>query len=635
MMGESASLPLPAAGLSVALSQAAKPTPADATESGADAGLAFDALMLSGNTPPATTTDSGVPSALGKPKFGKAAPLQPALDASTSAPLLASMAQMPAATVTPVIPAPASAATGTLAATTVTSAQPAPGAAGTTAVAAPVSALPVQSPLSTLAAPTPMAAATENPSPTMAATNTLANPPTTQGGAPALPVASVQASVSTPVLASAPVPSPTPAAAPALPSQPPAPLRTNVTTINSDAPTPSTPVTIALPTAVAQPAAQASANSDLRNVLAQMEELHTRALPTGPRGNAPLPESPWLRPDVGVNGDSPIPVGQHPLPPILRLASPGIVPPSMPDAMHPHPAAADNVPTDTDALPTSVLAAIRNTATLPPGAAALSWPPSVWAQPTAPAVAVPAAVLQPLNSAVATAATDAANAASNPAFTMAGQGLPASATQPSAAVAATMAAVMQALEPATGSMRASQSAPDPGIGPASAPVAHLATLLPTAPSTTLPASIAPAPLLQQPANPAAGYDDKFGNHLAWMAGQRITHAQIRVSPEHMGTIDIRVQVDGNDVRAEFHSAHADVRQTLEASLPRLREMLNQHGLQLAHAGVGQGQAQAQGRKSFTGETVNGTSVDAAAEDASPATGLPESRRHQGVLDVYA
>lgn len=629
MMGESASLPLPTTGLPVALSQAAKPTPADATESGADAGLAFDALMLSGNTPPAITTAPGVPSAFGKPKFGKAAPLPPTLDASTPAPLLAAMAQMPAAIVTPVTPAPASAATGTLAATAVTSAQPATRAAGTTAAAAPVLALSVQSPRSTLAAPAPMAAATENASPTVAATNTLADPPATRGGAPALSVASAQTSVSTPVLASAPVLAPTPAAAPALPSQPPAPLRTNVTTAGSDAPAPSTPVAVALP------AAQAPVNSDLRNVLAQMEELHTRALPTSPRGNAPLPESPWLRPDVGVNGDSPIPVGQHPLPPILRLASPGIVPPSMPDAMHPHPVAADNVPTDTDALPTSVLAAVRNTATLPPGAVALSWPPSVWAQPTAPAVAVPAVALQPLNPAVATAATDAANAASNPAFTMAGQGLPASAIQPSTAVAATMAAVMQALEPAAGSMRASQSAPDPGIGPASAPIAHLATLLPTAPSTTLPASIAPAPLLQQPANPAAGYDDNFGNHLAWMAGQRITHAQIRVSPEHMGTIDIRVQVDGNDVRAEFHSAHADVRQTLEASLPRLREMLNQHGLQLAHAGVGQGQAQAQGRKSFAGETVNGTSVDTAAEDASPSTVLPESRRHQGVLDVYA
>lgn len=634
-MGESASLPLPTASLPVALSQAAKPTPADATESGADTGLAFDALMLSGNAPPATTMATGVPSALGKPKFDKAASLPPALDASTPAPLLAAMVQMPTATVPPVTPAPASATTGTLAAAAVTSAQPAPRAAGTTAVAASVLALPVQSPLSTLAALTPMAAATENAAPTVAATTPLADPPTTRGGAPALPVASAQTSTSTPVLVSAPAPASTPAAAPALPPQLPAPLRTHVTSANSDAIAPPTPVAVTLP------AAQASANSDLRNVLAQMEELHTRVLPTGSRGNAPLPESPWLRPDVGanvnvnVNGDSPIPVGQHPLPPILRLASPGIVPPSMPDAMHPHLAVADNIPTDTDALPTSVLDAIRNTATLPPGAVALSWPPSVWAQPTVPAAAVSAAVLQPLNPAVATVAANAANAASNLVFTMAGQGLPASAAQPSTAVAATMTAVMQALEPATGSMRASQSAPDLGIGPASAPVAHLATLLPTAPSTTLPASIAPAPLLQQPANPAAGYDDNFGNHLAWMAGQRITHAQIRVSPEHLGTIDIRVQVDGNDVRAEFHSAHADVRQTLEASLPRLREMLNQHGMQLAHAGVGQGQAQAQGRKSFAGETVNGTSVDAAAEDTSPSTVLPESRRHQGVLDVYA
>jgi flagellar hook-length control protein FliK len=36
----------------------------------------------------------------------------------------------------------------------------------------------------------------------------------------------------------------------------------------------------------------------------------------------------------------------------------------------------------------------------------------------------------------------------------------------------------------------------------------------------------------------------------------------------------------------MHSPHVDVRQALESSLPRLRELLGEQGFQLAHADVG-------------------------------------------------
>ncbi|WP_449448254.1 flagellar hook-length control protein FliK [Thermomonas brevis] len=146
-----------------------------------------------------------------------------------------------------------------------------------------------------------------------------------------------------------------------------------------------------------------------------------------------------------------------------------------------------------------------------------------------------------------------------------------------------------------------------------------------------------APILQQPADPANGYDDRFGSHVALLAGQRIGQAEIRVVPEHLGAIDIRLKVDGNDVRAEFHSAQPDVRQALEASLPRLREMLGQHGLQLSHAGVGQGQAQGQGGQRQSGDGLprhgQGEGLNLPHEAGSPLP--PDFRRARGLLDVYA
>src|SRR5690606_36424324 len=56
---------------------------------------------------------------------------------------------------------------------------------------------------------------------------------------------------------------------------------------------------------------------------------------------------------------------------------------------------------------------------------------------------------------------------------------------------------------------------------------------------------APAlPPLPMPANPDAGFDESFGTRLVWMAEQRVGHAEIRLNPEHVGPIEVRVQLDG-------------------------------------------------------------------------------------------
>jgi flagellar hook-length control protein FliK len=180
-----------------------------------------------------------------------------------------------------------------------------------------------------------------------------------------------------------------------------------------------------------------------------------------------------------------------------------------------------------------------------------------------------------------------------------------------------------------------RSGSDAAIPPVFAPLQGVQAAAGPQPATIAPVAM-PPPVLQQPADPASGYDDRFGGHVAMLAGQRIGHAEIRVVPEHLGAIDIRLQLDGNDVRAEFHSTQPEVRQALEASLPRLREMLGQHGLQLSHAGVGQGQTQkGQGQQGDGTASRNGDGL-AASSAAEPGSPLPpDFRRARGLLDVYA
>ncbi len=89
------------------------------------------------------------------------------------------------------------------------------------------------------------------------------------------------------------------------------------------------------------------------------------------------------------------------------------------------------------------------------------------------------------------------------------------------------------------------------------------------------------------------FDEDIGDAVRWMADQKIGHAHIKVTPNELGTVEIRLRLDGDRVHADFASTQADVRQALESSLPRLRDMLGQHGFQLAHADVGQQHAPSQ------------------------------------------
>lgn len=191
-----------------------------------------------------------------------------------------------------------------------------------------------------------------------------------------------------------------------------------------------------------------------------------------------------------------------------------------------------------------------------------------------------------------------------------------------AALAVDAAATADAGNPAEAML--SVDTPETGIA-GSAPLAA-----PRAPAAAAPQPAVPVPL-PMPADPSAGFDDGFGTRIAWMAEQRLGHAEIRLNPEHVGPIDVRVELDGDRVRAEFQSAHAEVRQAIEASLPRLRELLGQHGLQLGQADVGQRQAGQDGSAARGDAAARGESRP--GDDAPPATAAQV--RLRGLLDEYA
>lgn len=132
------------------------------------------------------------------------------------------------------------------------------------------------------------------------------------------------------------------------------------------------------------------------------------------------------------------------------------------------------------------------------------------------------------------------------------------------------------------------------------------------------------------------FDEAVGSRLTWMAEQKIGHAHLKINPQELGPVEIRMRLDGERVHADFSSSQAEVRQALENSLPKLRDMLAQHGFALAQANVGQhGQPGQSGRQDPQSRDSGSTATQAAA--AADAGGQPTQavRSARGLLDAYA
>jgi flagellar hook-length control protein FliK len=143
---------------------------------------------------------------------------------------------------------------------------------------------------------------------------------------------------------------------------------------------------------------------------------------------------------------------------------------------------------------------------------------------------------------------------------------------------------------------------------------------------------APVPL------PSPRFAEEVGARLQWIAEQQGGEATLRISPDGLGPVEIRLKLDGDRVELGFTATQQDTRQALQDALPKLREMLAQQGLQLGQADVGQKHAQSSNddasktAKGFAGDDEGDAIVLAGTQRES---NLIVGRVGRGVLDLYA
>ncbi|MFZ2405623.1 MAG: flagellar hook-length control protein FliK [Methylobacter sp.] len=91
------------------------------------------------------------------------------------------------------------------------------------------------------------------------------------------------------------------------------------------------------------------------------------------------------------------------------------------------------------------------------------------------------------------------------------------------------------------------------------------------------------------------WNKDLGERIVWMSSKAIPSAEIRLNPQHLGPISVRVNVTDDQATVVFTAQHAATREAIEASVPKLREMMGAQQLNLAEVNVSQSPTPDQGR----------------------------------------
>jgi flagellar hook-length control protein FliK len=137
-----------------------------------------------------------------------------------------------------------------------------------------------------------------------------------------------------------------------------------------------------------------------------------------------------------------------------------------------------------------------------------------------------------------------------------------------------------------------------------------------------------------------GWDNQVGQKIIWMVAGKEQTASLTLNPPDMGPMHVVLSVTNDQATVTFTAAQPEVRQALEAAMPKLREMMGENGIALGNATVNAGtpdgrQAQQgeQQRGQATGTRFGNTSPDAAPISLAPARQGTSSG--SGMVDTFA
>lgn len=136
---------------------------------------------------------------------------------------------------------------------------------------------------------------------------------------------------------------------------------------------------------------------------------------------------------------------------------------------------------------------------------------------------------------------------------------------------------------------------------------------------------------------ARAFADDVGNRLVWMVSNGRQVAELRVDPPQLGPLEVRLSISQDEATLTLLSPHPAVRDALQASVPRLQDMLQAIGVTLDSVFVG---TQDNGHDADAWRSArqdsSGSGAPRAGDPSGAAPAEPRTLRFGlGAVDIYA
>ena len=135
-----------------------------------------------------------------------------------------------------------------------------------------------------------------------------------------------------------------------------------------------------------------------------------------------------------------------------------------------------------------------------------------------------------------------------------------------------------------------------------------------------------------------GWSKDLGEQIVWMNNKETAAAEIKLNPIHLGPISIRIDVgQDNQTSIQFTALHTETKEALEASIPKLREMLQGQQLNLVNVNISQNTNSNNGRQSSQAFYGNPASPEASLDTGIGGLEMHEADAvvNKGLLSLYA
>ncbi|GEM_PF-2796703 len=131
---------------------------------------------------------------------------------------------------------------------------------------------------------------------------------------------------------------------------------------------------------------------------------------------------------------------------------------------------------------------------------------------------------------------------------------------------------------------------------------------------------------------------QLNDSVRYMINSRMQSAEIRIDPPELGSMQIKVSMNGDQASVSIVVQNQQAKDVLDQSVPKLKELLEQQGIQLGESSVSE-QGHQQGGETQSGkgsgQGLAGQSHDAETESNEVVVEQNITNGHVGAVDYYA